>query len=127
MKQHTTALIYGWMMMITLLILSSFILALGLQFTSLTNPLLGRLTTIIAFLMIFFSAFVSGVKAKQNGWLIGLILGLGFSLMIYLYQYLGYGEHFSMHQSLYHLGFLIVSTIGAILGVNLLGSRTADD
>ncbi|WP_440895967.1 TIGR04086 family membrane protein [Amphibacillus sp. Q70] len=123
MKQRLTALMYGWLSIIILLILSSIVLAIFLRFTSLTNPLLDQLAVIIAFIILFISGLISGIKAKQKGWIIGIILSLSYSLMIYLYQYLGYGEQFTLAQILYHLGFLIVTIIGSILGVNIVETR----
>lgn len=119
MKQRLTAVMYGWLSILILLLITSITLALFLRFTSLTNPLLNQLAVITMFLILFISGLISGIKAKQKGWIIGMMLSLSYSLLIYLLHYLGYGEHFNLTQALYHLGFLIVTIIGAIFGVNL--------
>ena len=123
MKQRLIAVMYGWLTIILLLTLISLILALFLRFTSFTNPLLDQLAITAGFITLFFGGLISGIKAKQKGWIIGLILSLSYSMIIYLYQYLGYGEHFTLIQAFYHVGFLIVTIIGAIFGVNLSGNR----
>ncbi|NMA91306.1 MAG: TIGR04086 family membrane protein [Amphibacillus sp.] len=123
MKKSLTAVMYGWLSVIILLVITSIILAIFLRFTSLTNPLLNQLAMILSCLIMFISGLVSGIKAKQKGWIIGLMLSVSYSFVIYLFSYLGYGEHFSMIQWLTHLGFLIVTMIGAIFGVNIAGDR----
>nr|WP_253288739.1 TIGR04086 family membrane protein [Amphibacillus sp. MSJ-3] len=114
---------YGWLSIIILLIISSLALAILLRFTSLTNPLLDNLAIIAAFIILWLSGLISGLKAKQKGWMIGLTLSLSYSLIIYLYQYLGYNQQFTLKQILYHLGFLLVAVFGAVLGVNIGGGK----
>ena len=69
--------------------------------------------------------FISGGKAKEKGWMIGALTAVCFSLIILLFQYLGFGKTFTSGQLLFHLGFLGVSMLGGIFGVNLKGSRSA--
>lgn len=123
MKQRLTALTYGWLAMLILLTVVSMILALFLRFSSLTNPLLDQLAVVASYLILFISGLISGIKAKQKGWIIGLILSLSYSFVVYLFQYLGYGEHFTVSQLLYHVVFLVVTIIGAIFGVNLAENK----
>ena len=125
MKQRLTAVMYGWLSILILLLITSMTLALFLRFTSLTNPLLNQLAVITSFLVMFISGLISGIKAKQKGWIIGMMLSLSYSLVIYLLHFLGYGEHFTVTQLLYHLGFLMITIIGAIFGVNLTGAKEA--
>ncbi|GAA4064407.1 TIGR04086 family membrane protein [Amphibacillus indicireducens] len=123
MKQRLTAVMYGWLSIVILLLLTSMTLALFLRFTSLTNPLLNQLAVMASFLILFISGLISGIKAKQKGWIIGMMLSLSYSLVIYLFHFLGYGEHFTFTQLLYHLGFLMITIVGSIFGVNLTGSK----
>lgn len=125
LKQQLTAVFYGWLTMIILLIFVSTILALFLRFSPLKNPLLDQLAMIASFLILFISGFISGAKAKQKAWIIGSGLSLSYSFLIYLFQFLGYGEHFTLTQVFYHLGFLLVAIIGAIFGVNVTGNQKA--
>lgn len=122
-KQRLTPFMYGWMTIIVLFLFSSVLLAILLKFTSLSNPLLDQLAIGIAFISLFISGLISGMKAKVKGWMIGASLGISYSLMIYLYQFLGFGEHFSTSQIFYHVGFFVVITLGSILGVNLIGTK----
>ncbi|WP_067837291.1 TIGR04086 family membrane protein [Amphibacillus sediminis] len=123
MRRHSTALLFGWLIMLMFLFLTSLVLAIALRFTHLQNPFFNQLTTILGFLIIFISAFISGAKAKRKGWLVGALLSIGFTLIVYLYQFLGNGEHFTWQQMIYHIGFFFTSVFGAIFGVNLFGDK----
>ncbi len=123
MKQRLTAVVYGWLSILILLLITSMTLALFLRFTSLTNPLLNQIAVVAMFLILFISGFISGIKAKQKGLIVGLMLSLSYSFLVYVFHYLGYSQHFSLMQNLYHLGFLIITIIGAVFGVNLTGKE----
>jgi putative membrane protein (TIGR04086 family) len=85
------------------------------------------LTTALSFIGLFGGGFLSGGKRKQKGWLIGGITGLVYSLVIFLFQYLGYDRIFNLEQLIYYICYTLISMMGGILGVNLSGgnSRTA--
>ncbi|WP_112181458.1 MULTISPECIES: TIGR04086 family membrane protein [Paraliobacillus] len=112
------ALLHGWIVILAILLLASLILSLLLRFTSLGASTLSGTTTIISFLALFAGGWVAGLKAGEKGWLIGILTSLGFSLFIFLYQYLGLQTVFSLSQILYHTGFLVTGLVGAIFGVN---------
>jgi putative membrane protein (TIGR04086 family) len=85
------------------------------------------LTTALSFIGLFGGGFLSGGKRKQKGWLIGGLTGLVYSLIIFLFQYLGYDRLFNLEQLIYYICYTLISMMGGILGVNLSGgnSRTA--
>jgi putative membrane protein (TIGR04086 family) len=85
------------------------------------------LTTALSFIGLFGGGFLSGGKRKQKGWLIGGLTGLVYSLIIFLFQYLGYDRIFNLEQLIYYICYTLISMMGGILGVNLSGgnSRTA--
>ncbi|WP_117169125.1 TIGR04086 family membrane protein [Paraliobacillus sediminis] len=113
------ALLHGWIVILAILLLASLILSLLLRFTSLGASTLSGTTTIISFLALFAGGWVAGLKAGEKGWLIGILTSLGFSLFIFLYQYLGLQTVFSLSQIFYHTGFLVTGLVGAIFGVNM--------
>jgi putative membrane protein (TIGR04086 family) len=85
------------------------------------------MTTALSFIGLFGGGFLSGGKRKQKGWLIGGLTGLVYSLIIFLFQYLGYDRIFNLEQGIYYICYTLISMMGGILGVNLSGgsSRTA--
>lgn len=117
-RNHFIALIYGWIVIFGLILLSSVILAFLLKFTTLSEPQVTYITLSIGLISLFIGGIVAGIKGKGYGWLIGGITGIGFTIFIFLVQYLGYRQGFSLEQSLHHLGYILAALIGGIIGVN---------
>ena len=116
------AVLYGVVAIFLLAIGSSFIFSLLLKFTSVQESSLQYVMTSISFLSIFIGGFVTGGNGKQKGWLIGGATGLVYSLIIFLFQFLGYDSLFTFEQIIYHICYIITAMMGGILGVNIAGS-----
>lgn len=114
------ALLYGWIVVFILVFISSIILALLLRLTTFNEPTLSWVTLVIGLLSLFIGGLVAGVKGKAKGWLIGGIIGLGFTLLVFSVQYLGYKQSFSFGQSIHHLGYILAALIGGVIGVNFV-------
>lgn len=117
-KQQFTALLYGWIIVLGLIFVSSMILALLLRFTTFNDPTLSWVAFVIGLISLFIGGLVAGAKGKTKGWIIGGITGLGFTLLIFLIQYLGYHQGFSLEQTLHHLGYILAALFGGVIGVN---------
>lgn len=122
-SNQITALVYGWIVVLGLILISSIALALLLQFTSFNEPTVSYLTLAIGLIALFIGGFVAGIKGKGKGWLIGGITGLGFTIFTFLVQYLGYEQTFSMEQSFHHAGYIFAALIGGIIGVNIISEN----
>ncbi|WML45518.1 TIGR04086 family membrane protein [Neobacillus sp. PS3-40] len=97
-----------------------------LRFTSVREISLQYIITAISFIGLFGGGFLSGGKGKQKGWLIGGLTGLIYSLIVFLFQYLGYDRLFTGEQIIYHICYTLIAMMGGILGVNMSSnSRTA--
>lgn len=116
-------ILYGWTFILGLILLASIVLALLLKFTELNEPTLSTITLIIGLIALFIGGFIAGIKGKAKGWMIGAVVGLGFSLFIFVIQYLGYQESFTLLQTFHHMGFFIVALIGGIFGVNFVNQK----
>ncbi|MFC4022664.1 TIGR04086 family membrane protein [Oceanobacillus longus] len=123
-RNQFIALLYGWIVVFGIILISSFVLALILNFAAFGESSLEWATLIIGLLALFIGGVTAGMKGKAKGWMIGGTIGLGFSLIIFLIQYLGYQQGFSIEQSLYHLAYLAAALLGGIIGVNLVGTTT---
>ena len=113
-----TALLYGWIAIFALMLLSSFVLALFIRYTELSHSTLEWLTLGLGLFYLFVGGFLSGLKGKDKGWLLGALTGIGYSLFIFLYQLLAYDQMFSGEQWLFHGLFLLTAILGGIFGVN---------
>jgi putative membrane protein (TIGR04086 family) len=115
------AVLYGVIAIFLLAVVSSFIFSLLLKFTSVQESSLQYVMTSISFLSIFIGGFISGGNGKQKGWLIGGGTGLIYSVIIFLFQFLGYDSLFTFEQIIYHICYILTAMMGGILGVNLAG------
>ncbi|MFD1362945.1 TIGR04086 family membrane protein [Lentibacillus salinarum] len=123
-KQQFVALLYGWIIALGLILVTSIILALLLQFTGMTETTLAWMTLAVGLISLFAGGLVAGIKGKEKGWVIGAVTGAGFTFFTFLVQYLGYQQGFSLEQSLHHAGFILAALLGGVVGVNIIKSET---
>lgn len=123
-RRMVSAMGFGVIVVVAIIMVSSFLLSLLLRFTSLNQQSISWVVLALAILALFIGGMVSGKKGKEKGWFVGGGTGLLFSILVFLVQYLGYQVQFDAEQSLYHLGYLIVSALGGMIGVNLSSHRT---
>ena len=119
MRKLSLAMVYGVITIFVVIVLASLLFSLLLRFTSMQESALSWVIIAVSFLAMFIGGFVTGGKGKEKGWLIGSGTGLLFSIIVFLFQYLGHDSLFSTQQSIYHLGFLATAAIGGIFGVNM--------
>lgn len=122
-NSYLLAIVYGWITIFVLLLLSSIFLSIMMKFTSINEFMLSYLSLSIGILSLLIGGIVAGMKGKEKGLIIGALTGIGFTVLTFLIQYLGYNETFSMQQMIYHLAYIISAMIGSIIGVNLATSR----
>ena len=118
-KQFGAAVLHGLIAILLLAMVSSLIFSFILQLTSIQESGLQIVITAMSFISLFVGGFISGGKGKEKGWLLGGATGLLYSLVIFLFQYLGYDSLFSSAQLIYHTCFILIAMMGGILGVNL--------
>lgn len=123
-KKLWMALMYGWIVILFIVLTSSALLALIVRHSDLTQFTFSYVTLIIGLLTLFAGGLAAGLKGKSHGWILGIIVGLGFSLLIFFIQYLGFNELFSIQQTVYHIAYILCAVVGSIIGVNL---QTTDD
>lgn len=105
-------------------IISSLVFSIILRFTSVQESSLQFVITGVSFVTLFGGGFIAGGKGKQKGWLLGGITGIIYSLIIFLFQFLGFDSLFTFEQIVYHICYFLTCMMGGILGVNISTSRT---
>jgi len=113
---------YGWIFVLGFILIASFILAMLLQFTEVTQWMLSWIAFAVGLLALFSGGLITGIKGKSRGWIFGGITGVGFSLFIFLVQYLGYQNGFSLEQLLHHMAYIVAAIIGGMIGVNMFST-----
>jgi putative membrane protein (TIGR04086 family) len=122
-NQQFTALLYGWIVVLGLILVSSMALALLLRFSSFNEPALDWVTLVIGLISLFIGGCVAGAKGKHKGWVIGAFTGLGFTIFTFLVQYLGYHVGFNLQQTVHHLFYILAALFGGVVGVNIASSN----
>lgn len=117
------AVLFGWVAIAILLIVTTTTLAFIIRFSSISEMTISYVAMIMAFIILFIGGLISGFKGKANGLLIGLCTGGGFTLLTLLVQFLGYNDLFSLYQMLFHLAYMMTAVVGSIIGVNLMQLR----
>ncbi len=82
-RQQFTALLYGWIAVLGLMLVTSIILAFLLQFTTMDETLLSWITLAAGLIILFTGGLIAGVKSKEKGWIIGSVTGIGFTLFTF--------------------------------------------
>lgn len=113
------SMLFGLTTILLVALVFSFIISLVLNFSSLTESSFSTFILISSFITFFIGGFVSGVKSKERGLLVGASTALIFTLITFLIQYLGYNQGLSIEQLMFHGGYLIVAALGGVIGVNL--------
>ncbi|UAL46304.1 TIGR04086 family membrane protein [Sutcliffiella horikoshii] len=124
-KRLSLAIMYGLITVFMLAIVISFIFSLLLRFTSLQETSVAWIIVTLSFITLFIGGFISGGRGKEKGWLLGGATGGAYTLVIFLFQYLGNDALFTMQQMLFHLGFIGIAALGGIIGVNVGGGYTS--
>ena len=123
-KQLGIGIIYGISTNTISVLLFGMIFGLLLRLTSIPEDSLTWVFRILSFIIMLTGGLVAGMLAKNNGYLVGIITAITFSLLILSIQYLGFDQWFSMEQWITHGGFLVASMIGGMLGSSLSRSST---
>ncbi|MGM0921018.1 MAG: TIGR04086 family membrane protein [Bacillota bacterium] len=121
-RRWSKAILYGLSSILMAALATSLLFSLLLKFTGLTEDSIKWFILGLSFLAVFIGGFIAGGKGKERGWLIGGTTAILYTLIIFLFQFLGYGKTFTMEQTMYHGGYLAISMLGGIMGVNLSGS-----
>lgn len=122
-KRLGFAVLSGVVTIFVIAILTGLVFSTLLRFTSLQEASVAWIILTLSFVALFIGGFVSGGKGKEKGWLLGAATGGMYTLVIFLFQYLGNDMLFTMSQLLFHTAFVGVAALGGIIGVNLTSSR----
>lgn len=94
-----------------------------MRFTSVRELSLEYIITAMSFIGLFGGGFLAGGKAGERGWLLGGLTGLLYSVIVFLFQFLGYDRLFDGAQIVYHICYILISMMGGILGVNIASPK----
>jgi len=87
-------------------------------FNILNGNLLKIISVIIMGLSLLIGGFLTGSKANKKGYLEGIKFGLIMIVIILILNLLIFKNEFKLINILYYFGLLLLSTIGAMFGIN---------
>lgn len=119
MERAIKAVSYGLLFIFAIILVVGFGLSLLLQFSNVTEQSLQWITAIITFLALFIGGFIAGGKGREAGWVLGSVTGLGFVIIIFLIQFLGFNSNYELTQLIYHVAYVLTATLGGVIGVNV--------
>lgn len=118
-RSFLSAILFGFMTILVLVLTTSLVISIILTFSSLTEQSVHWFIIAIAFLAMFTGGLMAGGRAKEKGLLVGAVTALLFSLLTFLIQFLGYDLSFTNEQYLFHGLYILTGAIGGVVGVNL--------
>lgn len=113
---------YSWIVILSIMILGSVFLALLIKFSNYQASVFSTMTLTLSYSALFVGGVVAGLKNKERGWFVGALTGISFSFIVFMIQFLGYNKAFSVEQNLTHLGFILLATLGGMIGVNFFSN-----
>ncbi|WP_027407930.1 TIGR04086 family membrane protein [Anoxybacillus tepidamans] len=123
MSRFGRAIIYGVATIFLLAFVISLVLSSLLKWTNISESSLTWVIFAGSVLSVFVGGFVAGGKGKERGWIVGGATSILFTLIVFLFQFLGLEQTFSAKQWIYHLAFLVAAMFGGIMGVNVSSTR----
>src|SRR5699024_12824376 len=100
-KKQMFAVLYGCATTFILLIICNTILSFAIQTQFVTHKNIFLGSFLIGLVILFISGMITGIKGKENGWLVGGLVGRILILMIFFIQYVGLEEQLLFNHSIY--------------------------
>ena len=101
----------------TILILTFLITFLN-YFNIINDKIISILKILIPIISLFIGGFIIGKKSKNKGWLEGIKLGIIFSILLLIFNFLAFSNSFKLKYLLFYTIIIISSIFGSIIGIN---------
>ena len=101
----------------SMLILTLFITIFS-YFNIMSDKVVSVFKIIIPIISLLIGGFYIGKKSTKKGFIEGLKLGLIFSIILVIFNYLGLGNSFKVKYLLFYLILIITSILGSMIGIN---------
>lgn len=112
-------IIAGLSYMIAIVLIGSFLTALLLQYTSLSEAKIPIFTYGVNLIGLLIGGFISGRRASERGWFYGGISGFLYGCILLLVAFLAFDAEFTSKSFVSLIGAFSSAAIGGIFGVNV--------
>ena len=99
------------------IIIVSLILSLIYYFTNISYKTIGSIILFMTLIWFFFLGFKNGKVSKSKGYLAGLKMGLGFVMVLVIFNLI-FVRSFKISLLIYYLLLLMSSILGGMFGIN---------
>lgn len=116
--KHLKDLGFSCLYIISSILILTFIVALLSYFNIMGDKVVSIFKIIIPIVSLLIGGFYIGKRSIKKGFLEGLKIGLIFSILIAIFNYLGLGNSFKVKYLLFYLILIITSILGSMIGIN---------
>jgi putative membrane protein (TIGR04086 family) len=108
----------GQLLIWSIILVGSFLVALFLRFSSLESNQLSVIAYLLNAVALFAGGFFTAKKTGKKGWYYGGIQGFIYTIIILFIAFLAFDSLPTVHLMLFFLSAFGISSIGGIIGVN---------
>lgn len=101
----------------TILVLT-FTISIFSYFNIINDKIVSIFKIIIPIISLLIGGFYMGKRSIKKGFLEGIKLGVIFSLMLIIFNFLAFGNSFKFKYLLFYLILIISSVLGSMIGIN---------
>lgn len=94
-----------------------FLVAFLHRFNIISYPVVKVLLVIIPLLNLLFGGFIMARKCEDKGWLMGLVVGGVYILIVIIFNYLALDTGITLPKLLFYAIILLSSTFGGMVGI----------
>lgn len=114
---------FSFLFIIGSILVLTFLITIFNYFDIMSDKVTSIFKIIIPVISLFIGGFYIGKKSLKKGFIEGLKLGLIFSIILILFNFLGLNNSFKLKYILFYLILIISSTLGSMIGINIKKSK----
>ena len=109
---------FSFIYIISSLLILTFIITFLNYFNIISDKVISIFKILIPIISLFIGGFYIGKNSNSKGYLEGLKLGLIFSLILIIFNYLAFDYSFKLKYLLFYLIIITSSILGSMIGIN---------
>ena len=109
---------FSFIYIISSLLILTFIITFLNYFNIISDKVISIFKILIPIISLFIGGFYIGKNSNSKGYLEGLKLGVIFSLILIIFNYLAFDYSFKLKYLLFYLIIITSSILGSMIGIN---------
>ena len=116
--KYLKKLVFSFLYIIGSLLVITFIITIFNYFNIINDKVISIFNILIPIISLFIGGFYIGKKSNNKGYLEGLKLGIIFSILLLIFNFLGLSNSFKLKNLLFYLIIISSSIMGSMIGIN---------